>query len=74
MENCSPTPNGVLSKAAAFSLPSDLDSLSLSTFDNLVTKGEIIYEPSTSETVEDQGFKVSEVNGTFSITRMLWGR
>ncbi|KIX08485.1 uncharacterized protein Z518_03141 [Rhinocladiella mackenziei CBS 650.93] len=38
-------------------LASDLDSLSLSRFDDLVSRGELIYEPSTAETAEDQGFK-----------------
>ncbi|KAJ9496611.1 hypothetical protein H2202_007983 [Exophiala xenobiotica] len=38
-------------------LPSDLEEQTLSIFDSLVSKGEIIYEPSTTDTLEDQGFK-----------------
>jgi hypothetical protein len=43
----------------ALPLPADLESLCLSRFDQLVARGQLIYEPSTGETVEDQGFKVS---------------
>ncbi|RMZ77693.1 hypothetical protein DV738_g4337, partial [Chaetothyriales sp. CBS 135597] len=41
------------------SLPADLETSTLSRFDDLVTKGKIICEPSTAETFEDAGFKVS---------------
>lgn len=44
-------------------LPPDLEALSLARFDDLVSKGELIYEPSTGETIEDHGFKVG---GPFS--------
>ncbi|OAP62743.1 hypothetical protein AYL99_01970 [Fonsecaea erecta] len=40
-------------------LPPGLEALSLAQFDNQVAKGQLIYEPSTAETVEDQGFKLN---------------
>ncbi|OAL33507.1 hypothetical protein AYO20_07193 [Fonsecaea nubica] len=40
-------------------LPQDLEAQSLAKFDDQVAKGHLIYEPSTAETVEDQGFKLS---------------
>ena len=40
-------------------LPSDLEALSITRFDDLVAKGQLIYESSGAETVEDEGFKVS---------------
>lgn len=45
---------------APIALSPDLEALVISRFDELVSKGEIIYEPSTTENVEDQGFKVSK--------------
>jgi hypothetical protein len=39
-------------------LPADLEALALTRFDELVGKEQLIYEDSTAETVEDQGFKV----------------
>ncbi|KIY04097.1 uncharacterized protein Z520_00789 [Fonsecaea multimorphosa CBS 102226] len=43
----------------AATLPPDLEAQSLARFDNLVAKGQLVYEPSTAETVEDQGFKLN---------------
>lgn len=40
-------------------LPADLEGLCVARFDELVATGQLIYEDSTAETVEDQGFKVS---------------
>ncbi len=42
----------------SITLSSDLEEQVLSRFDDLVSKGEIIYEPSRTDTVEDRGFKV----------------
>ncbi|KAL2418745.1 Peptidyl-prolyl cis-trans isomerase-like 2 [Exophiala dermatitidis] len=55
-------PNGQASQAnntqrTISELPSDLEALILSRFDQLVEKGELIWEPSTAEVVEDRGFK-----------------
>ncbi len=47
-----------LEAATVTALPPDLEALSVSRFDELVAKGELIYEESTSETIEDHGFKV----------------
>ncbi|EXJ84268.1 hypothetical protein A1O3_04935 [Capronia epimyces CBS 606.96] len=52
-----PLGTGTGSSAASSTLPSDLEAFTLSRFDELVAKGELIYEPSTGEIVEDQGFK-----------------
>lgn len=40
-------------------LPADLESSSLARFDELLDKGQLLYEPLTTEAIEDQGFKVS---------------
>ena len=47
-------------------LPADLEALSVTRFDDLVAREELIYEPSTAETITDQGFAVSfcQVLGT----------
>jgi len=37
-------------------LDADLEALSISTFDDLVSKGEIIYEPSDGQVIQDSGF------------------
>ena len=39
-------------------LTSDIETLSISRFDALSSRGEIIYETSTAETVDDGGFPV----------------
>jgi hypothetical protein len=44
-------------------LPADLEALSLSRFDGLVAKEELIYDSSTAETITDQGFKVCLLPG-----------
>ncbi|KIW33401.1 uncharacterized protein PV07_00253 [Cladophialophora immunda] len=51
--------DGLSSSRAMPTLPPDLEALSLAKFDDQVAKGTIIYESSTAETVEDQGFKLS---------------
>ncbi|KIW90993.1 uncharacterized protein Z519_08776 [Cladophialophora bantiana CBS 173.52] len=52
--------NGELSDARGSApLPPDLEELSLAKFDDQVAKGQLIYEPSTAETLEDQGFKLN---------------
>ncbi|EXJ63449.1 uncharacterized protein A1O5_11498 [Cladophialophora psammophila CBS 110553] len=52
--------NGALSDARdSASLPPDLEALSLAKFDDQVAKGQLIYEPSTAESLEDQGFKLN---------------
>ena len=40
-------------------LPDDLEELCVARFDELVANEQLIYEDSTAETVDDQGFKVS---------------
>ncbi|EXJ78645.1 hypothetical protein A1O1_09046 [Capronia coronata CBS 617.96] len=60
------TPNSITTTTSA--LPSDLEALILSRFDDLVAKGELIWEPSTAEIVEDQGFKVHQTRSLPSQT------
>ncbi|OCT45204.1 putative phosphorylase [Cladophialophora carrionii] len=43
----------------ALSIPAGLEALCVTRFDQLTTTGQLIYEPSTAETVEDQGFMVN---------------
>ena len=48
-----------LKSTESLTLPANLEAQSIARFDQLVAKGELIYEDSTAETVENQGFKVS---------------
>ncbi|KAJ9604327.1 hypothetical protein H2200_011161 [Cladophialophora chaetospira] len=58
MDNAEPLleDEDLISKAAA-TLPADLEGLCIARFDELVATGQLIYEDSTAENVEDQGFR-----------------
>ncbi|EXJ55953.1 hypothetical protein A1O7_08884 [Cladophialophora yegresii CBS 114405] len=43
----------------ALNIQAGLEELCLTRFDRLTATGQLIYEPSTAETIEDQGFKLS---------------
>ena len=49
-------------------LPPDLESLCVTRFDELVSTGQLIYESSTAATIEDQGFKVNPLKGSWHFT------
>ncbi|RMD45053.1 hypothetical protein DV735_g234, partial [Chaetothyriales sp. CBS 134920] len=63
--------DNVADPSTTASLPADLEASTLSRFDDLVARGEIICEPSTAETFEEGGFKVSLVQFSYKPIFML---
>lgn len=65
--------NGVHSpESTVIELPTDLEQRVLTQFDELVSKERIIYEVTSAEVVNDDGFRVSEHREDLDPSRKGW--
>lgn len=68
---CSKADRGSGREVEAIVLQSCLEASSISRFDNLVSKGEIIYKPSVGQIIQDEGFNVKSLgSGLVSVLMM----